>query len=108
MDNAKNNDTLMKSLWEYLDKTTIFSGINNEKPSQVRCLAHVMNIAIQAALGSLCCQPTSGNMDHQDAPLSLKNVRKQNTTIVMMNLDSTNFFFSFGIVLDHSKRLLKR
>jgi hypothetical protein len=84
MDNAKNNDTLMKSLWQSLE--SIF------QPSQIRCLAHVINLGIQTALSSLCCRPASENSDHQDAPRPLKNVRTSTTTFISLG---TQFFFFF-------------
>jgi hypothetical protein len=73
-DNAGNNNTMMKGI-EELWKS---EGIDfDHKHHHVRCLAHVMNIAIQSALSTLCCQPTNDDRNDENAPTCLKKVKKK-------------------------------
>jgi len=50
MDNASNNSTFMESLANTLTSENIDF---NPKDQWVRCLAHIINLAVQSALGSL-------------------------------------------------------
>lgn len=69
-DNASNNNTLMRALQERWTR----EGIDfDHKRHHVRCLAHIMNIAIQSALTALGCQPTNG----ERGPKCLENVIKK-------------------------------
>jgi hypothetical protein len=65
------------------------------KHHHVRCLAHVINIAIQSALSELCCQPPTNEDDeaeNPEIPLCLKIVRKKKSFVMM--LKSMIFFFT--------------
>jgi hypothetical protein len=73
-DNATNNNTMMKKLEEIWTRDGIpFDHMRHH----VRCLAHVMNLAIQSALTDICCQPSTNENQEQNVPSSLYKVKKK-------------------------------
>lgn len=62
----------------------------DHKKHHVRCLAHVMNLAIQSALSTLCCTPTNDDMENESVPTCLKKVRNKKDANILYD---THFFF---------------
>ena len=74
-DNASNNTTMMK---EMQNRWRIDGLDFDYKQNHVRCIAHVINIAIQSALTVLCCRPPNDAEDDGNAPDCLKKVKIKN------------------------------
>ncbi|KAI8086737.1 uncharacterized protein BX664DRAFT_387104 [Halteromyces radiatus] len=66
---------LDKCLTGKLEKLWTMEGLDfDHKQNHDRCLAHIMNIAIQSALAALCCQPTNDGTDDESVPACLKKL----------------------------------
>jgi hypothetical protein len=91
-DNARNNTSMMTKLQELWS--------TNERPfdskqNHVRCLAHILNVAIQDALGVLGSRPVDSH--HEATPKCLKLVKNKNKMNIMMKITMVLNIFLFSL-----------